>query len=925
MIHEITNDTSRFAAVPFWFWNGDQTENEITRQLHLAKAGGWRGLTVHARTGNKTEYLSERWMALFRHTCAEAKKLGLEIWLYDEEGFPSGSVGGRLLKKDNGKYQCKYLTWETVSGADAANTPNAIAFFDAADPGRQIDSKDLPCSGDVIVFRWDIISYTADNLNPETGAEFLAMTHRKYEEAIGDLLGDPVTVLYTDDIGYLYTYNIPHTLPWTGDLEQIFQKRNGCTLTDKLSALAYDLPHSARTRRDFFETVTCLLNENFVRPMQNWAKAHNMKYTGHLCCDEGPVSKMMLTFGDPSAFYLEEDIPGVDDFLTGNRTNRYMSEPRNDHGKLVNNVRGFPIAVLCKQASSIASQFKNGKCSSEVLTSLGWGVPVANQMAQIFFQLTLGINIIVHHDCSYTTEGITKRDHPASFFFQQPYFAVNREIYAPLNRSLALLNRGRIDADVLLLHPINVAWEDLETDPAKKIESETELLQNITLELLRRHISFEYGFERAVLRTNLVSNGRLVVGDCAYSTVIVPWKEERTPEKIRPLLKELTVQGGKVVYALSVADLPEDLPGVFDNIAAGTVHPEIAVCRRTGGEHYLVNYSTSAQEITLKEPEKIAVYDPFTGMIAEHRGVIRLEPLRSCHLLPADAIPQEAVRSGIEHTGLVPGGRHIPAGIPLNEWKISRKNSNVYLIDTAESGLRFDDTASQPGDVIRCRITIPEGLTRKDLFLAYEPASAEDLKLNGTAVTGTVPHPATQALMTADVSDLLHAGDNELEFKPTGTRPEYLYLTGDFSVDTSAAICAPASAGWGDLTQQGLPYYWGQVTYETDFELDQIPEDLFLEFAGADGVVRAEINGADAGTLFDPPWRFDLTKGVLQTGRNALRLTLYNTAQNFFGPHTVPALEGQYWSWKFNWKKDQKIVTAPFGIANEPELTKFEE
>ena len=90
-------NTRENGAVFFWFWNGDQQEAEITRQLELAAAGGLRGMAIHARSGNQTDYMSDRWIVLTRHSCEEALRLGLDIWLYDEEGFPSGTVGHKRI------------------------------------------------------------------------------------------------------------------------------------------------------------------------------------------------------------------------------------------------------------------------------------------------------------------------------------------------------------------------------------------------------------------------------------------------------------------------------------------------------------------------------------------------------------------------------------------------------------------------------------------------------------------------------------------------------------------------------------------------------------------------------------------------------------------------------------------------------------
>ena len=61
---------------------------------------GWEGLEI--------EYLSQEWFDKVKYACSIAKKLGLDIWLYDELRWPSGHAGGKVLET-NPEYQAKCL------------------------------------------------------------------------------------------------------------------------------------------------------------------------------------------------------------------------------------------------------------------------------------------------------------------------------------------------------------------------------------------------------------------------------------------------------------------------------------------------------------------------------------------------------------------------------------------------------------------------------------------------------------------------------------------------------------------------------------------------------------------------------------------------------------------------------------------------
>ncbi len=943
-----------FAAVPFWFWNGDQSEDEITRQLTLAKEGGWRGMTVHARSGNMTPYMSERWIELVRHTCREAKRLGLEIWIYDEEGFPSGTVGWRLPQKDD-KYRQKLLTFKKLSGKAAKEEEGVLRYFDLAHPEEPIAKEAIADDMSVLVTKRTINQYfMTDYLNPEAGAEFINMTHKVYERELKEYFGDPIKVIYTDDIGYVF--NPDAVMAWSDGLEATFQKKFGYSITDKLSYLIENLEGSAQIRRDYRECCTTMLAENFVRPMHEWAQQNGLIFSGHLCCDEGPFALLSRITGDPAAFYMEEDIPGLDDFCTFNTSLRFMTEARNTNrnGAIQNQVRGFPVTTVCKQVTSISSQFKQGKCSAEVLTCVGWGLPVRSQMAQIFFEFALGINIIVHHDCSYNTGGGTKRDCPASYFFQQPYFAVNKEMYASVNRSLALLNRGIIKADTLVIFPSCAAWEcddgstATECGPGSSPATEytctypakegaktsgyyTELLQNLNLELLRRHVSFEYGYERILRSYAKVEAGTIHLGEGAYQTIIIPGID-KLPEDVQCVIDSFEASGGRVIRIETLQDLPNDLTPAIN---ADGLSPEVAVCTRIfegKTEYYLVNYSLTSEAIRIKDAASLELYNPISGTIIEENGAcpacFLLPPLKSCHFLPKGTI-EDVKRTPLHESIFSTKEKMLYRATVASDWTIKCENDNNYIIDQAtdEDGELFiynSKGCDYTGKALSHTIESDIALTKAKLY--FESDNSEAPVVNGTSVTidSSIAHPATQALAGAELQGAIKQGANTVQIKMLDKNPEFIYISGDFGVELNgdrAKITELKPLAFGDLQKQGLPFYWGGVSYTTEIEIENPDEALFLEFEEADGVVDLEVNGIRTGVLYGAPWSFPL-KGYLKSGKNTLKLTLRNTAQNIFGPLRKSGLDNVS-----RWKPEQPegmqpddYSTASFGIFDIPSV-----
>ena len=87
---------NRNRSVCFWSWNSDITERAILEQLQDFADGRIEGVIIHARAGLKVPYMGTAWMKLFLYAVQCAEKLGLEVWIYDEDGWPSGFASGKI-------------------------------------------------------------------------------------------------------------------------------------------------------------------------------------------------------------------------------------------------------------------------------------------------------------------------------------------------------------------------------------------------------------------------------------------------------------------------------------------------------------------------------------------------------------------------------------------------------------------------------------------------------------------------------------------------------------------------------------------------------------------------------------------------------------------------------------------------------------
>jgi len=93
----LKNPPKEYRPIPFWSWNEKLSTEETARQIQMMDEIGIGGYFMHARGGLETEYMSDEWFANTDVGVNEGEKRGMGAWAYDENGWPSGFAGGKLL------------------------------------------------------------------------------------------------------------------------------------------------------------------------------------------------------------------------------------------------------------------------------------------------------------------------------------------------------------------------------------------------------------------------------------------------------------------------------------------------------------------------------------------------------------------------------------------------------------------------------------------------------------------------------------------------------------------------------------------------------------------------------------------------------------------------------------------------------------
>jgi hypothetical protein len=292
-----------FRTAPFFVWNGDVTEREIDLFLQDYKSQGIGGVFIHPRPGLITEYLSERWFSLVRYTVERARQLGMLVWLYDENSYPSGFAGGHVPATMPESWQDgQGLTMKKLTALDPSAVRSCTVLLEKrgdsfllADPARQAGSGEFYCFERAWYPKssWYAASpmWTCSNLELPKSSSRLTM--RGYERTIGSEFGKTVPGIFTDE---------PHINPpgrnsirWTPDLFEQFQKRWGYDLRPHLVALFEETGDWRKIRHNYYALLLDLFIERWSKPWSRYAESKNSCGPATTGSTNGPTRARALT------------------------------------------------------------------------------------------------------------------------------------------------------------------------------------------------------------------------------------------------------------------------------------------------------------------------------------------------------------------------------------------------------------------------------------------------------------------------------------------------------------------------------------------------------------------------------------------------------------------------------------------------------
>ena len=398
----LTPDVS-CAPVYVWVWNDVCTKEIIYNQLNEMKKLGIRAFYILPEpkdfrpgsmpTNLTPDYLTDDFFELCDYAIKQGKARGMNCWIYDEGGWPSGSACGKVTKSH---------------------------------PEFSVKNSRYP-----------------DLLNKKATEYFIEITHEKYASAIGEDFKDYVTAVFTDEPKAPFAIS-------NKELQDRYEKMYGESILPYIPLIeGEEAPTEENTHilRQWYDLCSQAFCDNFLLPCKKWANKKGVAFTGHLDVDHSPDGCMNGGYNYNLMRALRcFDIPGVD-FIW----RQIYPENRVTNKNDFNAYNGF----FPRYASSAAAQNGTRLALSEVFGVAGASVTYDVMRYTVGYGAVRGINIFNPFNFPFGRSGQLLAQELPVFTEKQPFCQYLSHFNQYTERLSYISTLGERVYDTALYYPVS--------------------------------------------------------------------------------------------------------------------------------------------------------------------------------------------------------------------------------------------------------------------------------------------------------------------------------------------------------------------------------------------------------------------------------------------------------------------------------------
>lgn len=523
-LSEFKNPHKKHNLMYSWVWNAPVTKEGIKEQIASFKEGGIEGIYILPEPENfrpdsmstelKPQYLSDEYFELIRFAFETAEENGINMWLYDEGGWPSGGACGKTNEEYSDAPPKKLNRRSVIINENEKYIPSADAL--AAFIGKKKVTEGECLKNKAEVMEYYLLKLPAlpnyVNLSDKKVTEtFINNTYEKYYKAIGDK--------FTKDIVFFTDEPAVHSVTLSQEILSKFEKEYGYDLKNYLYIFDSDIEKTDEEKKiiiSYYRLMGKIFNENFFIKLRDFCHSKNISFGGHLNGDHlADYSRASGYFSSIEAL-RNMDVPGID--VIWNQ----IKVPYGGR-KIMDEGEGF----FPRLASSAARQSGNRFALTESLGVYGEGLTFDEIRYILNYQAVRGINLFNLMDISYAKDGFYNLVERPVFSPQKPGYKNTKVLSDYFKRISYLLSLGERVEDNALYVP----FADIMAEEKAIYEN----YKNLGESLERKGVNFDLIDDAGILKAEATPDG-LKLGNALYKHIIVPeckFMPKEVKEKIK--------------------------------------------------------------------------------------------------------------------------------------------------------------------------------------------------------------------------------------------------------------------------------------------------------------------------------------------------------------------------------------------------------
>ncbi|HEX8547717.1 MAG TPA: glycosyl hydrolase [Cytophagaceae bacterium] len=454
---EFKNPPSFYAPHMFWFWDTKLDSVQISQQARDMVSKHINPGYVHARgeyfwdytlpTMPKKDLLTEYWFNCFKGGLKQTEAKGYHMSFDSEYLWPSGQAGGKVLQKHpEVKAQTLFHTRQVILGPWTAHISQG-SFSTLARLGEkgiiastlQVVAEKGEKTIEVPEGTWVLYTYRPDfhsgydggevnYLDPLTANYFMDIAEKPYLEKFQKQAGKTMAGVYPDHEG-----DFGWAMAWSEHFAKRFLEMKGKDIRTILPLLTERDEEGlwVKARCDWFEVVSDIYSKDYWGAMSNYNEKNDMYTITNLW--ESPLMLVTQTVGDLMKLNRQVTMPGVDQLGYRNQD------------------------VLDYKETQTVVELEDKPFMCEVLCWIGWQQTPHDMKACTNAATAFGVT---HHvpNCISTNRDMALTQYPAELYTENPYWEYLDQWADYTKRASFVTRMTKLNADVLLLSPLESVW-----------------------------------------------------------------------------------------------------------------------------------------------------------------------------------------------------------------------------------------------------------------------------------------------------------------------------------------------------------------------------------------------------------------------------------------------------------------------------------